>query len=110
MIPLTYIVTPAPPQAGQPGITQIAMSDRVAHSGAPYLLVVTTTPDVTGVTIEAYGVRFALYPAGPSRFGVMGQIPTIPWLIANRTIAVRFVATTADGRSSTAALAVRIGR
>jgi hypothetical protein len=108
--PLTYVVTPAPPAAGGPAITQIAMSDQVAHSGAPYLLLVTTTPDVTGVTIEAYGVRFALYPAGPGRFGVTGQIPTIPWIIANRTIAVRFVATTADGRSYTASLDARIGR
>jgi hypothetical protein len=110
MVPLVYVVTPPPPPAGQPGITQIAMSDHVAHSGAPYLLVVSTTPDVASVTIEAYGVRFALYPAGPGRFGVMGTIPTIPWMIANRTVTVRFVATTADGRNSTAALDVRIGR
>jgi len=108
-MPLTYIVTPAPPPAGQPAILRIAMSDSIAHSGAPYLLIVTTSPDVTSVTIEAYGVKFALYPAGPGRFGVMGQIPDIPWLIANRTISVRFVATAADGRSSSAVLDVRIG-
>jgi hypothetical protein len=110
MLPLTYLITPAPPAAGQPGILQIAMSDHIARSGAPYLLVVNTTPDVTGVTIEAYGVRFALFPAGPGRFGVTGEIPAIPWIIANRTITVRFVATTADGRSSTASVDARIGR
>jgi hypothetical protein len=110
MIPLTYLVKPPAPAAGGPAITQIAMSDQVARSGAPYLLLVMTTPDVTGVTVEAYGVRFALFPAGPGRFGVTGQIPAIPGMIANRTVAVRFVATTPDGRAYAASLDVRIAR
>ena len=110
LMPLTYLVTPPQPPAGQPAITQIAMSDQVAHSGAPYLLIITTTPDVTGVTVEAYGVRFALFPAGPGRFGVMGQIPPIPFFIANRTVAVRFTASASNGRSFVASLDVRVAR
>ena len=110
LIPLTYVITPPAPAAGQPAITQIAMSDHVIHSGAPYLLMVTTSPDVTGVTIEAYGTRFALFPAGPGRFGVTGQVPTIPWLLSNRNINVRLVAATADGRSYAASLDIHVAR
>ncbi len=80
LMPLTYVVTPPPAPEGSPAITQIAMSDRVVHSGAPYLVIVTTTPDVTGVTVEAYGSSFALFPAGPGRFGVMGPDAVDPVL------------------------------
>ncbi len=110
LIPLTYLVTPPAPAAGGPAITQIAMSDQIARSGASYVVVVTTTPDVTGVTIEAYGVRFALFSAGPARFGVMGHVPPIPFFIANRTLPVRFVATASDGRTYATSLDVRVGR
>jgi hypothetical protein len=110
LMPLTYVVTPPPAPEGSPAITQIAMSDRVVHSGAPYLVIVTTTPDVTGVTVEAYGSSFALFPAGPGRFGVMGQTPSIPFFIANRTVTARLVATTADGRSYATSLDIRVAR
>ncbi len=76
-MPLTYIVKPPAAAPGAPAITEIAMSDNMVRSGVPYLVIVTTTPDVTGVTVEAMGTRFPLYPAGPGRFGVMGQTPTI---------------------------------
>jgi hypothetical protein len=109
LLPLTYIVTPQPAVPGQPAITQIALSDRVVRSGAPYLVIVTTTPDVSGVTVEAYGTRLALFAAGTGRFGVMGTTPTIPWLLANRTVTVHVVATTADGRTYETALDVRVG-
>jgi hypothetical protein len=109
-MPLTYLITPPPPAAGQPAIVQIALSDQIVRSGAPYLVIVTTSADVTGVTAEAYGVRFTLFPAGPGRFGVTGTVPPIPWLIANRAVAVRFVATTPDGRSYTTSLELRVGR
>jgi hypothetical protein len=110
LMPLTYLVTPPAPAPGQPAITQIAMSDEIVRSGAPYLVLVMTSPDVTGVTAEAYGVRFALFPAGPGRFGVTGQVPTVPWMIANRTVAVRFVATTTDGRTYATTLTLRVAR
>jgi hypothetical protein len=109
LLPLTYVITPPAPAAGGPAITQIAMSDHVVHSGAPYLLIVMTTPDVTGVTVEAYGARFSLFPAGPGRFGVTGQVPSIPFLIANRTVEVRFVAT-APGGTYTTSFDVHVGR
>jgi hypothetical protein len=109
-MPLTYIVSPPAALAGAPAITQIAMSDRVVHSGAPYLVIVTTTPDVTTVVVEALGSSFTLFPAGPGRFGVMGQTPVIPFFIANRTVNARVVASTADGRSYATTLDIRIGR
>ena len=109
LMPLTYLITPPPPAAGQPAITQIAMSDQIVRSGAPYLVIVTTSPDVTGVAAEALGVKFTLFPAGTGRFGVMGTVPSIPWMIANRTVSVRFVATTPDGRSYATSFDVRVG-
>jgi hypothetical protein len=108
LVPLTYFVTPAPPAAGAPAISQIALSDRVVHAGAPYLVLVMTSPDVSAVTAEAFGVRFALFPAGPGRFGVTGITPSIPWMIANRTATVRFVATTPDGRATAASIDLRV--
>lgn len=108
LMPLTYLITPPPPAAGQPAIVQIAMSDQIVRGGAPYLVIVTTTSDVATVTAEAFGVRFPLYPAGPGRFGVTGTVPSIPWMIANRTVTVRFVATTSDGRTYAASFDMRV--
>jgi hypothetical protein len=110
LMPLTWVVTPPPPAAGGPAITQIAMSDRAVHSNAPYVVVVTTTLDVTGVTVEALGSSFALFPAGPGRFGVMGQTPSIPFFFAGRTINARVVASGADGRTYATTLPIRIDR
>jgi hypothetical protein len=109
LMPLTYLIAPPPPAPGQPAIVQIAMSDQIVRGGAPYLVIVTTTSDVTAVTAEAFGVRLSLFPAGPGRFGVTGTVPPIPWIIANRTVAVRFVATTPDGRRYVASLDLRVG-
>jgi hypothetical protein len=110
LVPLTYFVTPAPPAPGQPAITQIALSGTVVRTGAPYLVLVMTSSDVTGVIAEAFGVHLALFAAGPGRFGITGTVPPIPWIIANRTATVRFVATTGDGRSYATSLDLRIAR
>jgi hypothetical protein len=110
LMPLTWIVTPTPPPDGGPAITQIAMSGRAVRSNAPYVVLVTTTPDVTGVKVEALGSTFALFPAGPGRFGVMGQTGSIPFFFANRTVNATVVASAADGRTYTTTLAIRVER
>jgi hypothetical protein len=109
-MPLTWVISPPPALPGAPAITQIALSDRVVHSGAHYLVIVNTTLDVTTVVVQAFGSSFTLFPAGPGRFGVMGQTPTIPFFIANRTVNARVVASTADGRSYATTVDIRIER
>jgi hypothetical protein len=109
LMPLTYVMN-WPPPVGQPGITQIALSARTVHSGDHYLAIVLTTPDVVSVVADANGFHFTLFPAGPGRFGVMGQFGTIPFFAGDRTVSVRVTATTADGRTATQLVDVRLAR
>jgi len=111
-IAFTYVVDPPLPAAG-PGIREVAVTQQTLHAGGPWALRVTTTPDVTGVAVDAYGVHFALFPVGPIGSGVfaaMGTVPDAPAQYLDRTYAITVVGTTADGRRATTSISVRLVR
>jgi hypothetical protein len=109
--PYAYVVTPAPPPNGDPRIIEVAINDRVLHSGGMLLVRVTTSADVTTLVARTMGheIGIPLFSAG--LFAGQQQLPTgIPFFMLNRTYQIDFVGTTTDGRTIVASLPVRIER
>ena len=109
--PFTYVVAPAPGPTGAPRIVEIALNDRVLHRGGPLLVRVTTSADVTSVIARTMGHELGIPQGAPGYFAGQDQLPSsIPFFLLNRTYQVEFVASTADGRSTTYSVPVRLER
>jgi hypothetical protein len=94
------VIAPPPPPAGYPAIVQIALNARAFRPGDGVFLRVTTSSDVTGVAIEAYGQRFPLTATGTGRFVLSGTVPSVPFFFLNRNYTLDCVATGAAGRTT----------
>ncbi len=109
--PFAYVVDPTPGPSGAPRIVEIALNDRVLHKGGPLLVRVTTSPDVTTVVARTMGRELGIPQGGPGYFSGQDQLPSgIPFFLLNRTYQIEFVASTADGRSTSYTLPVRLER
>ncbi|MDB5043133.1 MAG: hypothetical protein JWN27_3859 [Candidatus Eremiobacteraeota bacterium] len=110
--PYLYVVTPtAPPNGVTTRIIEVAMNDRVLHSGGLMLVRVTTSPDVTTVVARTMGHEIAVPLYSPGVFAGQQQMPSgIPFFLLNRTFQVDFVATTADGHTAVTSLPLRLER
>lgn len=111
-IAFTYIVDPPVPATG-PGIREIAVTEQTLHAGGPWAMRVTTTSDVTVVSVELYSLHFNLFRVGDPGSGVfaaMGTVPQAPAQYLDRSYTVTVVGTTADGRRATANVSVRLAR
>jgi hypothetical protein len=108
--PYLYVVTPtAPPNGVTTRIIEVAMNDRVLHSGGLMLVRVTTSPDVTTVVARTMGHEIAVPLYSPGVFAGQQQMPSgIPFFLLNRTFQVDFVATTADGHTAVTSLPLRL--
>jgi hypothetical protein len=109
--PFTYVVAPQPGPSGAPRILEIALNDRVLHKGGMLLVRVTTSPDVTTLVARTLGHEIAIPLGSPGYFAGQQQLPSgIPFFLLGRDYQVEFVATTADGRTATYSLPIRLGR
>lgn len=109
--PYRYVVTPPPPAPGMPVISEIDLLDSTIHEGAPYSVRVRTSVDVTAIRVSAMGQTYGMQAAGPGLFASDGQVPQgIPFFFLNRSYALAVTAQTADGRSTTANLSLRLER
>ncbi|MEA2688564.1 MAG: hypothetical protein QOD51_1171 [Candidatus Eremiobacteraeota bacterium] len=109
--PFAYVVAPGPGPAGAPRILEIALNDRVLHKGGLLLVRITTSTDVTTVVARTMGHEIAVPQGAPGYFAGQEQLPSgIPFFLLGRSYQVEFVATTADGRSTTYSLPVRLER
>jgi len=110
--PFGYVV--APPDttgANEPRIVEIALNDKTLHQGGQLLVRITTTTDVTSVVARTLGREIGIPEASPGIFAGVQQLPTgIPFFLLNRSYQVSFVASTADGRSATYTLPIRLER
>jgi len=108
--PFTYIVAPPPPAASNaPRIAEIAVNDRVLHKGGMLLVRITTSPDVTRVIARTWNREIGIPQMSPGVFSGQEQLPTgIPFFMLNRTYQIEIVATTADGRSASFTVPVRL--
>jgi hypothetical protein len=109
--PFTYIVEPPPPVGNVPRIVEIAANDRVLHKGGMLLVRITTSPDVTHVLARTMGREIGIPQMSPGVFSGQEQLPSgIPFFMLNRTYQIEIVATTADGRSASFTVPVRLER
>jgi hypothetical protein len=109
--PYHYVVNPPAPAAGQPVILEIDMLDQVLHPGTAYSVRVHTSPDVTAINVTAMGQTYGMQAAGPGLFASDGQVPGfIPFFMLNRSYTITVTAMTADGKSTTFPLPLRLER
>lgn len=109
--PFSYIVTPTPGPSGAPQIREIAVNDRVLHKGGLLLVRVMTSPDVTSVLARTFGRSIYIPQGAPGYFAGQEQLPSaIPSFLLNRTYDIEVVASTADGRSASYKLPLRLER
>ena len=110
--PFAYVV-PVPPPAGNgsPRIAEIAANDRVLHKGGLLLVRITTSPDVTHVIARTWNHEIGIPQISPGVFSGQETLPSnIPFFMLNRTYQIEIVATTADGRSASYTVPVRLER
>jgi hypothetical protein len=109
--PFTYVVAPQPGPTGAPRILEIALNDRVLHKGGMLLVRVTTSTDVTTLVARTLGHEIGIPQGAPGYFAGQQQLPTgIPFFLLGRDYQVEFVATTADGRTATYSIPIRLDR
>jgi hypothetical protein len=109
--PFRYVLAPPPPAPGSPTIAEIALSDQTLHPGGPYVVRVLTSPDVTSMLVSTLGQTYALPPDGPGKFFASGLVPSeVPFFFLNRDYRLTATAQTADGRTTSVQVTVRLER
>jgi hypothetical protein len=110
--PFSYVVAPPPPASGvSPRIVEIAANDRVLHKGGLLLVRITTSPDVARVIVRTMSHEIGVPLISPGVFSGQEQLPAnIPFFMLGRTYQIEVVATTADGRSASFTVPVRLER
>ena len=94
-----------------PRIAEIAANDRVLHKGGMLLVRITTSADVTHVIARTMDHEIGIPQMSPGVFSGQEQLPSgIPFFMLNRTYQIEIVATTADGRSTSFTVPVRLER
>jgi hypothetical protein len=94
-----------------PVILEIDMLDQIIHAGAPYSVRVKTSLDVTTISVSTMGSTYGMQAAGPGLFATDGQVPGgIPFFLLNRDYAVVVTAQTADKKSTSVSLNLRLER
>jgi hypothetical protein len=107
--PYHFVVTPPAPAAGQPAITEIDLLDQTIHEGGPYSVRVKTSLDVTTIAVSAMGRTYNMQAAGPGLYATDGQVPDgIPFFLLNRSYDINVTAQTADGRSTSVTVSLRL--
>jgi hypothetical protein len=105
-----YVVDP-PASTGQPRIVEIAINDRIIHRGGMLMVKITTSPDVKAMIARTWGREIGIPVMGPGVFAGQQQLPTgIPFMLLDRTYDIEFVGTTADGRTVSFTLPLRLER
>jgi hypothetical protein len=94
-----------------PVILEIDMLDETIHAGAPYSVRVKTSLDVATISVSAMGSTYGMQAAGPGLFASDGQVPGgIPFFLLNRSYAITVIAQTADKRTTSVTLNLRLER
>ena len=111
--PLKYHITPKQPPnpaPDSPQILEIDLNDQVIYSTKNFSARVTTNDVVTKVTISSNGHSGQMTRIAPGRFESTGDIPKLPSIIGGLNVNLVFTATTADGRSTSVKVPIKVKR
>ena len=106
-----YVIVPTPGPSGAPQIVEIAVSERTAHPGRVITVRIKTSSDVAHVVARTMGQQLELPQTASGLFGGSQEMPHwIPFWFLHRTYDIVVVASTADGRSASWSVPVRLER
>jgi hypothetical protein len=111
--PLKYHITPKQPPSPDPTspqILEIELYDQVVYSTKTFAARATTNDVVTKVTISSNGQSGQMTLVAPGRFESIGNIPKLPGIIGGLNVNLVFMATTADGRSTSVKVPMKVKR
>jgi hypothetical protein len=106
MPPLNYRTVFKPPATAdpaQPVILEIDLNEKVLH--AVIAIRVVTSENVVKVISRSNGRTGEITRVGPGEFEVAAKLPKVPFAW---NVTLEFVATTADGRSTSVKIPVRV--
>ena len=106
-----YRVTPSPNPAasGGPQILEIDLNDKQLTPHGKIAIRVLTSPDVVKVITRSNGRDGSLQQIAPGEFTANGSIPGIPFIARGWKVNIEFVASTADGRTTSVKVPVTLG-
>lgn len=107
-----YRFTPPPnpgAESGSPQILEIDLNDKQLTPHGKIAMRVLTSPDVVKVITRSNGREGPLQQIAPGEFIANGSIPGIPFIAHGWKINIEFVATTADGRTTSVKVPVTLG-
>jgi hypothetical protein len=99
---------PDHPEAGVPQIFAVYLNDRKLHSSGPIMIKVVTSPDVVKVISRSNGREGAIPELAPGDFETSSKLPKIPFIAAGMTTLLEFVASTAEGKTVSVKVPVKI--
>lgn len=109
--PYKYRFVPRQPAVHEPGTPQIFaiyLNDQTLHGSGLILIKVVTSPDVVKVITRSNGREGVIQEAAPGDFEANSRLPKIPFIAAGMTTLLEFVALTADGKSVSVKVPVKL--
>ncbi len=109
--PYKYRFVPRQPAVHVPGAPQIFaifLNDQILHGSGLIEIKVVTSPDVVKVITRSNGREGVIQAAGPGDFETNSRLPKIPFIAAGMTTLLEFVAFTADGKSVSVKVPVKL--
>lgn len=107
-----YRVKPSPnPSAASdgPAILEVDLNDKQLTPHGKIAIRVLTSPDVVKVVTRSNGREGPLQQTAPGEFIGNGSIPGIPFIARGWKVNIEFVASTADGRTTSVKVPVTLG-
>jgi len=100
---------PAVHELGEPQIFEVFLNDKTLHGGGRIAIKVVTSLDVVKVITRSNGREGAIPETAPGDFETSSRLPKIPFIAAGMTTFLEFVAFTADGKSVSVKVPVKLG-
>lgn len=99
---------PDHPEPGTPQIFAVSLNDQRLHSRGPIEIKVETSPDVVKVVSKSGSQEGNIPMVAPGDFEATSTLPKIPFIARGVSVNLQFIATGADGKTTTVRVPVKI--
>ena len=110
--PLPYKTVPQPQASAEPGapvILEVDLNDTHLRTHGRIAMRILTSPDVVSVVSRSKGHQGEVPRVGPGVFYAESTLPGVPFVARGMHLNLEFVATTADGKSTSVRVPVILG-